>query len=117
MAIHLPCTSAPTRSRRKRGFAVLAAFAAIEAHAAVAAEIARPDRYELSGSATLTVAPRIPQSGAIRIHATLDPVSATDPSTVAQAGGPFRLAASLSTLSLTCYNDTIFRDDFDGDGF
>lgn len=33
------------------------------------------------------------------------------------AGGGYVLDAIASTSSLVCYNDTIFRDDFDGDGF
>lgn len=33
------------------------------------------------------------------------------------AGGAYILDAVASTSSLVCYNDTIFRDDFDGDGF
>ncbi len=33
-----------------------------------------------------------------------------------QSGGTFALTASVSSTSGVCYNDTIFRDDFDGDG-
>ena len=40
-------------------------------------------------------------------------LSASQP---AQEGGRFSLTALLSTSSLVCYNDTIFRDGFDGTG-
>ena len=33
-----------------------------------------------------------------------------------QHGMRFTLFAALTSTSLVCYNDTIFRDDFDGDG-
>ncbi len=34
-----------------------------------------------------------------------------------QSGGTFALSASVTSAANVCYNDTIFRDDFDGDGF
>jgi len=35
-----------------------------------------------------------------------------------QEGGGFAMMARLAPASLAvCYSDTIFRDDFDGDGF
>lgn len=35
----------------------------------------------------------------------------------ALTGTRFRIDAVAAAASLVCYNDTIFRDDFDGDGF
>lgn len=45
-------------------------------------------------------------------------LSASSQTTVAdvQHGMRFTLFAALTSASLVCYNDTIFRDDFDGDG-
>ena len=34
-----------------------------------------------------------------------------------QTGDSFMLTANLAAATLVCYNDTIFRDGFDGDGF
>ena len=77
-----------------------------------------PSRFQLVGSGTLRLDQPEQKSGNVQLmaHLTLsDPVSAASP--LLQRGGGFALMATLDAASLVCYNDTIFRDDFDGDGF
>jgi hypothetical protein len=83
----------------------------------VSAESTSAQRYELTGSATLTVDPSTQRSADLRLRATLAPNAVANEALPAQSGGGFELTAFLSASSLVCYNDTIFRDDFDGDGF
>ncbi len=71
-------------------------------------------RFSLAGQGTLSIEEPAKVSGPFELRASLSP-SAALPS--AQSAGRFALLAALSTTSLVCYNDTIFRDDFDGDGF
>lgn len=81
------------------------------------AESTSTHRYQLSGSASLTVDPPIQRSGDLRLRATLAPDAVVSDAPPAQSGAGFELTGLLSASSLVCYNDTIFRDDFDGDGF
>ena len=55
------------------------------------------------------------QAGSLRLKAALTP-NHVAVEKAQQSGGGFSLAATLATAPLACYNDTIFRDDFDGDG-
>jgi len=85
--------------------------------AAFAAESTNAQRYQLDGAALLR-ADRMPQkSGAFSLRATLAPkdaaLAAQPP---VQEGSGFALMAKLAANASVCYNDTIFRDDFDGDG-
>lgn len=48
------------------------------------------------------------------LHAYLE--SASDQDHTVQAASRFAVSAALSASSLVCYNDTIFRDGFDGTG-
>lgn len=74
----------------------------------------------LTGSGAATITPgRTVQSGAgFELRAQL---TGSDAAIAAlpplQEGGGFALIARASSVSLVCYADTIFRDDFDGDGF
>jgi len=84
------------------------------ANAGVAAD---GQRFQLSGSGTLTVEQPAQTSADMRLKAYLLPkdaaIAALPP---LQEGGGFALIASVKAQSLVCYADTIFRDDFDGDG-
>ncbi len=91
--------------------------ATIAANDTSAAGSATTHRFELHGAATL--ARDAPQQGnaTLRLKASLSPdASATNQQSL-QSGARFALAATLAAASLVCYSDTIFRDDFDGDGF
>jgi len=72
---------------------------------------------QLSGSGTLTVEQPAQTRADMRLKAYLMPkdaaIAALPP---LQEGGGFALIASVTAQSLVCYADTIFRDDFDGDG-
>ena len=88
------------------------------ANAAFATESTSIQRFQLSGSGTLTLDQPVQKSGNLQLKAYLtskDAALAALPPV--QEGGGFALIASASSASLVCYNDTIFRDDFDGDGF
>lgn len=96
--------------------AAFAAFVAIGLNATFATESTAQHRYELSGSATLTLDPPMLQNGGLKLNATLAPSGSIGTAPAAQSGGSFLMTGILSPQSLVCYNDTIFRDDFDGDG-
>jgi hypothetical protein len=72
--------------------------------------------FSVRGAATLTrdqsplVSDRFTVRGQI--------VSREAPSTAAivQDGGRFVVMARMMAVAQVCYNDTVFRDDFDGDG-
>lgn len=97
--------------------AIAAAFAWIVANGAFAAESTSVHRYELMGSGTLQLDAPVLHNGSLHLQAELTPAASVNTRPVAQSGSSFELAAVLSAQSLVCYNDTIFRDDFDGDGF
>lgn len=97
--------------------AFLIAAALLAGHAAVAADAPPAQRFRLSGSGTLRADPPVQVGGRLRLNATLqakDAALAASPPV--QENGRFALMATLAAASLVCYNDTIFRDDFDGDG-
>jgi hypothetical protein len=73
-------------------------------------------RYELTGSGALVL--DAPAQGNARFSLKADLSSKQRPSIAATplAGGRFVLSALASSNSLVCYNDTIFRDSFDGTG-
>ncbi len=96
----------------------LIATALMVARAASAADASPAHRYELSGSGALRADPPVQAGARLRLDATLtssDAPMAASPTL--QENGRFALMASVSSASHVCYNDTIFRDDFDGDGF
>jgi len=90
-------------------------FAAVAANGLCASGLAAP-RFEIHGSAKLAAGAEVARSGLLQLTARLGPqmqrVSAPPPST-----GRFALGATLTAAATTCYADTIFRDDFDADGF
>jgi hypothetical protein len=86
-------------------------------NAAVAEESANAVSFHLSGIATITADVTTQQSESLTLKANLTPIDAAlKASPPVQEGGSFALMAALGVPPLVCYNDTIFRDDFDGDG-
>jgi hypothetical protein len=78
---------------------------------------AQSSRFEITGSGTLVLDQPLQKSGNVQLKATLVPTDVASPVLPkGQAGGGFTLTANLAAASMACYNDTIFRDDFDGDG-
>ena len=107
-------------SRRTRGLRAAALVAGtILAAAATGAAAADPapaaGRFRLSGSASVLVTPPPQRAGPIELRASLS-AGAGAGGVRAQSGGSFELLATLTTSSLACYYDTIFRDAFEGSG-
>lgn len=102
-----------------RGFCLLAgSVAACAGVAAGATSVPDQQRFQLTGAGVLQLDAPMQQSGNVQLRARLVPnSSALAASPPAQEGGVFALKASLAAASMVCYNDTIFRDDFDADGF
>jgi hypothetical protein len=96
---------------------IVSSATACVSFAASATTASDPPRFQLAGSGTLQLDPLVQKSGNVQLKAYLTPNDAAiSASLPAQEGGKFSLAALLSTSSLVCYNDTIFRDGFDGTG-
>jgi len=97
---------------------IFGSIVAVASFAAFATDASGQPRFELTGSGTLSLDQSVQKSGNVQLKAYLTPsdaaISASPP---VQDGGGFALMAGLTAASLVCYNDTIFRDDFDGDGF
>ena len=110
-------TATNSRVRRSLGLIVGSVFA-VASFAALATGPSERPRFELAGSGTLTLDQSVQKSGSVQLKAYLTPSDAvTSASPRVQEDGGFSLSANLAATSLVCYNDTIFRDDFDGDGF
>lgn len=76
-----------------------------------------PHRFSLTGSATVTRDSPTLHGDALSLRGHLATSGAAlSSSAVVQDGGQFTLMANAVSAPLVCYNDTIFRDDFDGDG-
>jgi hypothetical protein len=73
-------------------------------------------RFSLHGSAALSrdPPPLIKDAFALRGYLTSNDAPST--AAIVQGTGRFAVMGSLVALAQVCYNDTIFRDDFDGDG-
>lgn len=86
----------------------------IRAAALLAGSSAFAAQFSLSGTARLSqdASAQTNSRYSLRAQLTAPPKS----SVAAQSGARYTLFAALTTTSLACYNDTIFRDDFDGDG-
>jgi len=78
--------------------------------------IGAQSRFSVSGTATLTPDAPPQRAAGFRLQAQLAPVRAPAQAPPAQTGAGFSLVATASAFATACYNDTIFRDDFDGDG-
>ncbi|MEO6689242.1 MAG: hypothetical protein ABIS07_18645 [Dokdonella sp.] len=107
-----PCCSNLARPNvRGTVAAILIAWLAIPiAHAA-------PASLKLSGSAVLRTDQPQQHGDAFALKATLIPRRAASASATVHEGGAFAMIGKLAAVPLICYGDTIFRDDFDGDGF
>jgi len=89
----------------------------LAAHLVAHAESAAVQRFALSGSGTLRRDQSAQTAGSLTLRAYLTPSDATlAVSPAVQEGGGFVVMARLAAVATVCYNDTIFRDDFDGDG-
>jgi hypothetical protein len=76
---------------------------------------AQPARFAIFGDAQLATDARVQTGGRFELEAQF--TAADVPAALAvQTAGRFTMNAVLSTSSLVCYNDTIFRDSFDGTG-
>jgi hypothetical protein len=106
----------PRRSRMSAAIAVLGAVFSM--HATYAAESTSAQNLRVSGSATLRRDQPAQKTGTLSLKAYLTPKDAAlEASPPVQDGGTFALMAKLVAKPSVCYNDTIFRDDLDGDGF
>src|SRR5450755_3303375 len=105
--------------RRPRIFlAVAVLVASLATNIAFAAESTSAQNLRVSGSATLRLDQPVQKSGSLSLKAYLTPKDAAlAASPPVQDGGGFALIAKLASKPTVCYNDTIFRNDFDGDGF
>ena len=111
------CRSPSAFRHASRARVVAVAFVLIAANAAFAAESTVQHRFDLHGTGVLKPAVSAQRNGSLQLKATLSPAGAGNAAPAMQSGGGFQMTAILITSSLVCYNDTIFRDDFDGDGF
>ena len=75
---------------------------------------ANSNRFSLSGEGTLSIQQPAQANDRWQLKASLSPTAVAP---ALRAEGRFALTGVLSAASLVCYNDTIFRNDFDGDGF
>ena len=90
----------------------------LSANVAFAAESTSAQNLRVSGSAILRLDQPVQKSGSLSLKAYLTPKDAAlAASPPVQDGGGFALIAKLASKPTVCYNDTIFRNDFDGDGF
>jgi hypothetical protein len=92
------------------GVLVAASFA----QSSHASDAAQEERFQLSGVGTLRQDAPVHRGGDFKMKASLDTSNAA--LRMVQEGGGFSLIAQVSSASMVCYSDTIFRDDFDGDG-
>jgi len=78
--------------------------------------VAQSERFAIAGEGTLAMDAPAQTSGRFLLKAQLVPPTDVRTVLAMQRGERFSLSALLSTSSLVCYNDTIFRDGFDGTG-
>ena len=102
---------------RRVAATLFAALFGITGHTAFATGSAAAQRFQLSGSGTLSLDAPVQKTDRLQLKATLTPQGAAlAASPPVQENARFAVMATLAAASLVCYNDTIFRDDFDGDG-
>jgi hypothetical protein len=78
--------------------------------------VAQTERFAIVGEGTLVIDAPAQTSGRFLLKAQLAPPTDVTTLPARQRAERFSLSALLSTSSLVCYNDTIFRDGFDGTG-
>jgi hypothetical protein len=84
--------------------------------AGAASATSQPPRFAVNATATLTPDAPAQSAASFRLRATLSPVTDAATAPPAQRSGGFSLVAWADAVATACYDDTIFRDDFDGDG-
>ena len=94
----------------RRAF-VLMLFVACGAQAAPTAA----PRFSAQATATLQADAPLQSGAGMRLRAGLARKNVAASSL--QSGGPYLVSADLLAAATACYSDTIFRDDFDSDGF
>jgi hypothetical protein len=95
----------------------LLALLTVCVHMAASADSAPAHRFALSGSGTVKLDLPAQKSATLSLRAYLVPTGAAlAASPPVQDGGTFVVMAKLLAKAAVCYNDTIFRDDYDGDG-
>ncbi len=72
-------------------------------------------RFALQGNATVSRDKTPLTAGGFTVRGYLQPGAASQQAST-QEGSRFALAGHLLAQTQVCYNDTIFRNDFDGDG-
>ena len=116
-------------SKRRRGIEVVApgrrigvtviavTFASMCTNPTIAAQANADARFELSGAGTLIVDAPTLHDGNRQLKASLTRDAADIEKSMVLSDDRFALTGSFASSVVVCYNDTIFRDDFDGDGF
>jgi len=94
----------------RSGPAVLALLAGMSAHAEQA------QRFTLTGTASVSRDQSVLSDGKLSLRGYLQSRDAPSRAAIVQDGGRFTIMAKTVAVAQVCYNDTIFRDDFDGDG-
>ncbi len=82
----------------------------------VAAQKDPTTRFSVEGSASVTRDARVLAGDRFTMRGELVSSDAPSSAPIVQEGGRFVLMARSMAVAQVCYNDTIFRDDFDGDG-
>jgi hypothetical protein len=98
----------------RRGPVWAALLLSFTAHAV---ETSAPVRFSMTGSGALSRAPAILDGGHLSLRGYLQSNDGASTAAIVQDGGRFTIMAKALAVAQVCYNDTIFRDDFDGDGF
>lgn len=73
-------------------------------------------RFTLQGTATLSRDTQVLTDGTLSLRSYLQSRNAPSTAAIVQESGRFAIMAKAIAVAQVCYNDTIFRDDFDGDG-
>ena len=95
----------------------LPALLILVATEAFAIDSGQSRRFELTGSGTLVLDAPVLSRGELKLKAMLSAGVSAPAAPSIQSNGRFALSGTLGAASLVCYSDTIFRDDFDADGF
>jgi hypothetical protein len=91
-------------------------FAAFACDTAIGANVTVGE-FQMSGSGTLRTDQHTVSGGTLSLRATLQSKDAVlAKQSPVQEGSRFVLVASVTATASVCYNDTIFRDDYDDDG-
>ena len=89
-------------------------FIACVSQAIKASESSSNDTFELTGTGVLKLEQPVQTNSDFQLKARLDAIDVKR--TSRKTDSKFLLFANATAETLVCYSDTIFRDDFDGDG-